>query len=156
MDMAEEEAIGFINQTFEYKGLLEEKAKVNIIGISIISSVIFGISAIILNSEAYFPNIYLGFVIFIIALYIIIELVLAVILSIKVLTELNIHYQLLPSDLFKPQVIKQQIIGFSYEMNIYQNVRRNNYINSSYKSIRNALISLLVLFILISLISLLS
>lgn len=142
------EAEVFLDRTLDYKKSLEEKAKTNVIGITIASSLILGLSATISSNNISYLS--LRIIAFGLAVFSILQMIIAGILSSIVLSELNRHYQLFPEDITDPEDQKLRTIAIDTELNINLNVRRNNYMNSSYKSIKIAIISLLVLFLFLA------
>ena len=136
----------FLNRTLDYKKTLEEKAKTNVIGITIATSLILGLSTVINSDNISFLS--LRIIAFGLAVFSIIQMIIAGILSSAVLAELNRHYQLFPQDIIDREDEKLRTIALDTELNTNLNIRRNNYINSSYKSLRIAIVSLLILFLL--------
>ncbi|WP_270505851.1 hypothetical protein [Paraclostridium sordellii] len=130
------------------KKQFEDKAKSNLIAISISVSIILGLIKPL-------NEVYDKYNCKIVNIFLMILGVLAVILmlyggnlSLKVLMEKNIIYKVRKSQLEEEGESLKKVYGMYGELNDINNTIRNNYINTSYKCIRNALIILSVIFII--------
>ena len=132
------------------KDKLEDKAKTNVIGITIAVSLISGSYTFLNNIYSKYNSTVVQWSSFILLFLIIIYLLVAGIQSIRVLCDLNL------ASVPKTEALlnKGNTLNEDYEnctkYNNYYNMMRNNVICSSYYSIRNALIGLLILLIIIS------
>jgi hypothetical protein len=75
-------------------------------------------------------------------------MILAGLSSIKLIGDIIIQYELYPGDTKLPDNELLDLIALDTEINVKYNTIRNNYLSSSYESIKKSLIGLLVLFIL--------
>ena len=132
-------------QTFKTKDKLEDKAKSNVMGITISVSLIVGSTNLLsyVNSEAE-------------RLYIIILLIISVFymivsgwLVIHMLIDENETYVIKLNSLAEGGGSLRADYDQCILLNQYKNLIRNNYLFASYACIRNALISLFIMFLLI-------
>lgn len=124
----------------------EEKAKTNIIAISISVTITIGLINPISNIYEKYNNIYFGFFLFIISIFIVMFMLYGGIISLKVLMDKNIVYKIGLTELSEDEKSLKNIYGMYGELNEINNTIRNNYINTSYKCMRNALILLSLIF----------
>jgi len=138
----------FLNKTFEARKSLEDKAKTNVFGVTIAVSLMIGLSQVFYNN---FPsNLFLRVLTIILAFYSLTSMVLATILSLMVLGKLNRVYDLNPSDKSLTLISeKLATIAINAELNMNYNIKRNNYLYSSYGLITTFLLSLSILFLLV-------
>ena len=131
--------------TIETKNRFEDKAKSIIAALTIAITLILNISNIIDTISIKIPIPYFNYIIFIMAFFSIIYMLMAGIMSIQVLIKENIVYPISLNDR-----------TFDNKINVYkrttqncnQNLIRNNIIYAAYLSIRNSAICLLIIFIL--------
>lgn len=146
--LAISEAEVFLTKTFETRKTLEDKAKVNVLGVTISVSFIIGLSQVFHNN---FPiNLLLRCAAVIFASYSLISIILSTILSLMILVSFNKVYDLYPID--KSLASNSEMldaIAVCAELNMNYNMKRNNYLYSSYGLITNFLISLSILFLLV-------
>lgn len=83
----------------------------------------------------------------ILGIYALLSVILATVLSLFILGKYNRVYDLTPSDKSTNNV---QTIALNVELNSLYNVKRNNYLYSSYMFMINFLVSLSILFILLT------
>jgi hypothetical protein len=138
----------FLNKTFEARKSLEDKAKTNVFGVTIAVSLMIGLSQVFYNN---FPsNLFLRVLTIILAFYSLTSMVLATILSLMVLGRLNRVYDLNPSDKsLVSNFEKLRAIAINAELNMNYNIKRHNYLYSSYGLITTFLLSLSILFLLV-------
>lgn len=137
-------------ETFEVKNRFEDKAKTNVIGITIAITVIMGTSSLTGSIISKYPYAALHWLSFAILLASIIYLIVSGIAAIDVLFNENtmsiVDLPDLSADNHKTKVKYDDCTS----RNINRNIVRNNIVNSSYICIRNALICMMVLFVLVS------
>lgn len=127
--------------TIETKNRFEDKAKTIIAALTIAITLILNLSKIIDTIGTKIPLPYFGYVIFILAIFSILYMLMAGIMSIQVLIKENLLYQIS----LEKRTDKKRIFQ-STQQNINQNLIRNNIIYAAYLSIRNSVICLLVIF----------
>lgn len=137
-------------ETFEVKNKFEDKAKTNVIGITIAITVIMGASGLTGSLISKYPYFVLHWVSFIILLAAIIYLLVSGIDAIKVLFDENAMSTVDLPDLTADDVDTKEKYDNCTNRNINRNIVRNNIVYSSYICIRNALICMMVLFVLVS------
>jgi hypothetical protein len=139
----------FLNKTFEARKTLEDKAKTNVLGVTIAVSLIIGLSQVFYSN---FPSSSLHRVLTIIlAFYSLTSMILATILSLMILGKFNKVYDLYPSDKsLASNSEKLEAIAVNAELNMNYNIKRNNYLYASYGLITNFLLSLSVLFLIVA------
>lgn len=136
------------DETFKTKEKIEDKAKTNIIGISISITLIMGASGIlsVLNNKYLSPAV--SWVAFVLIVASIIYMLTAGILIIRLLTNENVVYMVTLSELASGEEILRDQYGKRISQNQNKNVIRNNYLFTSYECIRNSLVCLFVILIL--------
>lgn len=136
------------DETFKTKEKIEDKAKTNIIGISISITLIMGASGIlsVLNNKYLSPAV--SWVAFVLIVVSIIYMLTAGILIIRLLTNENEVYMVTLSELASGGEILRDQYGKRISQNQNKNVIRNNYLFTSYECIRNSLVCLFVILIL--------
>lgn len=139
---------GWYDETFKAKEKIEDKAKTNIIGISISITLIMGASGIlsVLNNKYLSPAV--SWVAFVLIVVSIIYMLTAGILIIRLLTNENEIYMVTLSELALGGEILRDQYGKRISQNQNKNVIRNNYLFTSYECIRNSLVCLFVILIL--------
>ncbi len=137
-------------ETFEIKNKFEDKAKTNVIGITIAITVIMGASGLVNSLTNKYPSAIFHWVSFFILLVAIIYLLVAGIEAIRVLFNENTMSTVDISDMSVDNLKVKDKYSDCINRNINRNIIRNNIVYSSYICIRNALICMMVLFVLIS------
>ena len=137
-------------ETFEVKNKFEDKAKTNVIGITIAITVIMGSSNLTGLLTNKYTSPFLHWFSFIILLVAIIYLLASGIAAIRVLFSENTVSTVDLSDLSTDDRRTKEKYDDCTNRNIDRNIIRNNIVYSSYICIRNALICLIALFILVS------
>lgn len=139
------DAEGYLTKTFDARKTIEDKAKINVLGVTISVTLIMGLSQALNNS---FPMLNsLKIFTIILGIYALLSVILATVLSLFILGKYNRVYDLTPSDKSTNNV---QTIALNVELNSLYNVKRNNYLYSSYMFMINFLVSLSILFILLT------
>lgn len=136
------------DETFKTKEKIEDKAKTNIIGISISITLIMGASGIlsVLNNKYLSPAV--SWVAFVLIVVSIIYMLTAGTLIIRLLTNENEVYMVTLSELASGGEMLRDQYGKRISQNQNKNVIRNNYLFTSYECIRNSLVCLFVILIL--------
>lgn len=137
-------------ETFEIKSKFEDKAKTNVIGITIAITIIMGASDLTGLLTNKYTSSFWHWISFIILLVAIIYLLASGIAAIRVLFSENTVSTVDLSDLSTDDIKTKEKYDDCTNRNINRNIIRNNIVYSSYICIRNALICLIALFILVS------
>lgn len=137
-------------EAFEVKNKFEDKAKTNVIGITIAITVIMGASGLTGSLISKYPSFILHWVSFAILLAAIFYLLVSGIDAIRVLFDENAMSTVDLPDLAADDVDTKEKYDDCTNRNINRNIIRNNIVYSSYICIRNALICMMVLFVLVS------
>lgn len=131
--------------TIDAKNRFEDKAKTILAALTIAITLILNLSKIIDTVLVKFEHPVVNIIIFILAILAIIYMLMAGIMSIQVLIKENILY---PIPLIDRTSQDRKSIYIKTQLNINQNLIRNNIIYSAYRSIRNSVFCLVVIFIL--------
>lgn len=138
------------SDTFKIKDKLEDKAKTNVIGITITISLILGASGIVSTIYGKYPHFYIKWIAFGVLSSAVIYMISAGILAIQVLITNNKMYFVNVAN--STEVSDEQILLLEYkdciDLNRLQNLIRNNSIFTSYECIKNALFCLFLIFVL--------
>lgn len=124
----------------------EEKAKTNLVAISISVTITFGLIKPITDTYDKYDNLYIKFFLFIISILIVMFMLYGGIISLKVLMDKNIVYKVGLKELSEDKKGLINVYGMYAELNEINNTIRNNYINTSYRCMKNALILLSLIF----------
>lgn len=130
--------------TIEAKNRFEDKAKSIIAALTIAITLILNISKIIDTITTKIPLPYFNYIIFVLAVFSIMYMLMAGIMSIQVLIKENLLY---PISLMDRTRQNKKNIFKATKQNINQNLIRNNIIYAAYLSIRNSVICLLIIFV---------
>jgi len=136
---------GDYKDAIETKNRLEDKAKTIIAALTIAVTLILNLSSILDTISYRYNSSIIDISIFILAILAIIYMLLAGVMSIHVLIKENIAYPLLAK--IRTKQNKEEIYRIT-QLNVNQNLIRNNIIFSAYRSIRNSVICLVVLFVI--------
>lgn len=135
--------------TFKVKERLEDKAKVNIIGITISVSLIVGATGLLSSINTKFENSFVPLCAAILLIASVAYMIISGCLVIHMLTNENETYHVSLNSIAKDE----RTLRGEYDKCIAQNQRkntiRNNYISTSYACIRNSLVCLFILFLFI-------
>lgn len=126
----------------------EEKAKTNLIAISISVTITLGLIKPIIDIYQKYQSIYVSNMIFIISIFTVGFMLYGGVESLKVIMDKNIIYKIGIKELSEPKESLKKIYGMNGELNEINNSIRNNYVNTSYKCMKNALVLLIVIFLL--------
>lgn len=131
--------------TIETKNRFEDKAKTIIAALTIAITLILNLSKIIETISDKFDILAINYFIFVLAVLAIVYMLIAGIMSIQVLIKENLLYSI---PLQERTLKNKKSIYIKTNLNINQNLIRNNIIYSAYRSIRNSVLCLVVIFIL--------
>lgn len=126
----------------------EDKAKNNLIAISISVTIMLGLITPINQIYTKYNNTVIKIIGILLCLGVVFFMLYAGILSLKVLMEKNIVYKVSLIDLNGNDDSMKKIYAQDIELNEMNNTIRNNYINTSFRCIRNALVFLVVIFMI--------
>lgn len=131
--------------TIDAKNRFEDKAKTILAALTIAITLILNLSKIIDTVLAKFESPVINILIFVLAVLAIVYMLMAGIMSIQVLIKENIVYPISLTDKISQD---KKSIYITTQLNINQNLIRNNIIYSAYRSIRNSVLCLVIIFIL--------
>lgn len=131
--------------TIDAKNKFEDKAKTILAALTIAITLILNLSKIIDTVLAKFEHPAVNVLIFVLAILAIIYMLMAGIMSIQVLIKENIVY---PIPLTDRTGQDKKSFYIKTQLNINQNLIRNNIIYSAYRSIRNSVFCLVIIFVL--------
>lgn len=131
--------------TIDAKNRFEDKAKTILAALTIAITLILNLSKIIDTILEKFENPLVNMVVFVLAILAIIYMLMAGIMSIQVLIKENIVYPITLIDRTKRD---KNSIYIKTQLNINQNLIRNNIIYAAYRAIRNSVFCLVIIFIL--------
>jgi len=134
--------------TFKTKDKLEDKAKTNVIGITISITLIMGASGTLSTLNRRFPSLVLSWITFALVVVTVVYMIIAGLLAIRMLIGENEIYIVELNSLASGGTALRDDYAKCIFMNQIKNTIRNNYIFTSYKCIKNSLIVLFVVFIL--------
>lgn len=137
----------FYNDSFDIKNKPEDKAKLNIAGLTISISLILGLSTLIGKINERIDALWIRFTVVAVSTIALLYMILAGILSIAVLIKHNEVYKMQPHDFTGDEEIQKKAYALNTELNVNKNIIRNNYIYTSYECIRNSFICLVIIFI---------
>ena len=137
-----------LNDTIEKKKTLEDKAKSTLIAITISTTLIANILKFLqdINGNPIFVMILLLSIGFLSLLY----MVVAGLLSLYCISEVNTVAVMYPEDYLLPKEEKKTQIADNIEYNFLNNLKRNNLMTASYKCIIVSLLLLIIFFIISS------
>jgi hypothetical protein len=140
-----------LKDTLETKRILEDKAKSTLIAVTITSSLIVNLlnSLHDMKSNSKLLLVLLAVVGFASLLY----MVIAGVLSLYSIGEVNTYAKMFPEDYLLPEKEKRTLMADNVEYNYLYNLKRNNFMSTSYRCIITS-ISLLVFIYIITLIDL--
>lgn len=133
------------DDTFRMKDKLEDKAKINVIGITIAITLIMGASGVLNTISEKFPIPVLQWLTFVLLAVAVIYLLIAGIIVVKVLIDENIVYTVSLNSFASNVATLRSDYDKCIVQNRTQNLIRNNSVYSSYECIRNALVCLFII-----------
>lgn len=138
------------DDTFRRKDKIEDKAKTNILSVSISITLIMGASGLLSDVKSKFVgHAWIAWTVFILFIIAVIYMLSAGILVIKMLTNENSMEHILITSLANGGEELRNEYSICIKKNNYRNFIRNNYVFTSYECIRNALFCLFVVLIVI-------
>ena len=135
-------------ESFDKKNKLEDKAKTNVIGLTIAITLITGASGIIKTIDSKFPIGFVQWISFFILLVSVVYLIIAGILAVKALCSENTMFFISEDTLLRKDLNGLLEYDECIEKNEKYNTIRNNLIYSSYACIKNSLICMVAILIL--------
>lgn len=132
------------DDTVHMKNKLEDKAKTNVMGITIAVTLILGAPNMMDAILKKYPFVAFGWLVFALLMGSVLYLIIAGILSIKVLVAENVLYTIDFSNIVRGGEELKLDCDKRTAQNRTQNLIRNNYIYASYGCVRNALICLFI------------
>ncbi|KTE90022.1 hypothetical protein AT727_08830 [Desulfitobacterium hafniense] len=136
------------DDTFRMKDKLEDKAKINVIGITIAITLIMGASGVLNTISEKFPIPVLQWLAFVLLAVAVIYLLIAGVIVVKVLIDENIVYTVSLNSFASGEAALRSDYDKCIVQNRTQNLIRNNSVYSSYECIRNALVCLFIILLL--------
>lgn len=136
------------DDTFYIKDKLEDKAKINIIGITIAITLIMSSSGVLNVISEKFPTPLIQWSSFVLLAAAVLYLLTAGIIAVKVLFNENIVYTVALDSFASNETTLRSDYDKCTVLNRTQNLIRNNSVYSSYECIRNALVCLFVILLL--------
>lgn len=135
---------------FEYKKSFEEKAKISIVGITIAISIIFAWTTFLDQFyDGHNVSIWVTLIIIILSAFSLFNMLVASFLSLKMIGDMNVFYKLQPTNFTLEEGKKKKKIAQYIEHNYIYNLRRNNYLYASFKSLLISIITFVVVFCII-------
>jgi hypothetical protein len=146
-----DEILPFYQKTLETKKTLEDKAKISAVGITISTSIIVGLSGLLLNLNIDMKQLDAsGIMLIILCVIVIIHINISGILALLVIGNKNKVYQLFPED---SQIEKQEqakYLSIYTEQNANLNIIRQNFVYSSFVHLIYSVVLLSMIFILVT------
>lgn len=131
------------------KDKMEDKAKANIVAVTIAITLILGASNLLNSIYTKFPYAYISWISFILFVLAVVYMIIAGVTSIRILVNENLLFTIPLKTYASTDVDLREEYDTCTEANIYQNLIRNNGINTSYECIRNALICLFAIAVMV-------
>ncbi len=136
------------DDTFRVKDKLEDKAKINVIGITIAITLIMGASGVLNTVSQKFPIPVLQWLAFVLLAVTVIYLLIAGIIVVKVLIDENTVSTVSLNSFASDEATLRSDYDKCIVQNSTKNLIRNNSVYSSYECIRNALVCLFIILLL--------
>lgn len=148
LNIEDEILLDALNDTIEKKKVLEDKAKSTLIAITISTTLIVNILKFLqdIRGNSIFAMIFLLIISFLSLLY----MVVAGLLSLYSIGEINTVAMMYPEDYLLPEQEKKTQIADNIEYNYLNNLKRNNLMTTSYKCMMVSVLLLVVVFIISS------
>jgi hypothetical protein len=138
---------GLYSDEMHRKDKLEDKAKINLVGITIAISLILGASNFLtVISGKYHCSIF-SWIVFILFIVAVLYLLIAGILAFEMLMNGNIIHTIDLRSFAADDAVLRQDYGKCISQNREKNCIRNNYVFTSYECIRNSLVCLFILLV---------
>lgn len=137
------------NSSLERKKTIEDKAKINVLGVTLVVPLITAVSSSIIKLYSLVQIEIIKYILFLIGIAPIIYIVIGGILALEVLMNKNKIYMLYETEKILKKSLQKKSYAINIELNGYSNIIRTNYICTSYQCIRNGLCILLILFTIV-------
>lgn len=146
-----EEISPFYNKTLETKKTLEDKAKISAVGITISTSIIVGLSGLLLNLNIDINQLNIvNIILIILCVLVIIHINISGIIALLVIGNKNRVYQLFPEDSKLDEKEKANWLAIYTEQNTNLNIIRQNYVYTSFRHLIYSIILLSLIFIFVT------
>lgn len=146
IEIDEKVLLDTLKDTIENKKILEDKAKSTLIAITISSSLIINILKFIQDMKD--SSAILAIILAIAGFLSLLYMIIAGVLSLYSIGEINTVATMYPEDHLLPQQEKNTQIADNIEHNYLNNLKRNNFMTTSYKCIITSISLLVVIFII--------
>ena len=145
-----EELENIQEETFEYKKILEDKAKISAIGISVSTSIALGLLTFLIGFfDSHLILSYVKFLILFLSFFSLSNMLMAGFFSLKLIGDLNVFYKTFPAQMKLPAKEKKELLAKNIEINVIYNILRNNHLYASYKSLISSIFYLICVFVIV-------
>ena len=138
--------LSLLKDTVENKKTLEDKAKSTLIAITISTTLIINLLNFLKNMES--NSIILTSFLVILGILCVFNMIIAGVLSLYSISEINTVANMFPEDYLLPDQEKRLQISDNIEYNYLNNLKRNNFMTTSYKCMISSISLLLIIFII--------
>ncbi|OGU33020.1 MAG: hypothetical protein A2057_15700 [Ignavibacteria bacterium GWA2_35_9] len=146
-----EEIQPFYKKSIEIKKTLEDKAKISAVGITISTSIIVGLTGLLLNLNLNFFDFSLANItLLILCILVILHINISGILALLVIGNKNKVYQLFPENSKLDQKTKSEYLAIYTEQNTNMNIVRQNYVYSSFIHLIYSVVLMSLIFIFVT------
>lgn len=146
-----DEILPFFEKTIETKKTLEDKAKISAVGITIATSIIVGLSGLLLNLNIDIKQLtILNIILIILCILVILYINISGILALLVIGNKNKVYQLFPEDCKLNKKDQAKSLAIYTEQNANLNIIRQNYVYSSFIHLIYSVVILSFIFVLVT------
>lgn len=139
------------NETYKAKDKFEDKAKTNVVAITIATTMIMGSFGLMTSLHNKYDCAFINWMIFILLFCAIAYMLVAGILAIRVLFHENIMYDVSIESISKQDEESKMEYNVAIQKNINQNIIRNNITSASYECVRNAIACIILVFVFVAL-----
>ena len=136
------------SKSLDRKKLLEDKATVNVLGVTIFISLVSILSSNVIKIYSIIQNSFVEILVFLAASLAVFYMFYGGILALEVLMSVNKIYILNEEETLISEGLQKKVYAKNIDLNGYYNTIRNNYIYSSYQCIRNSLIIFVIIFLI--------
>lgn len=141
----------FFEKTIEIKKTLEDKAKISAVGITIATSIIVGLSGLLLNLNIDIKQLTIfNIILVMLCVLVILYINISGILALLVIGNKNKVYQLFPEDCKLKKKEQAKYLAIYTEQNANLNIIRQNYVYSSFIHLIYSVVILSFIFILVT------
>lgn len=135
------------NKSLERKVTIENKAKINVLGVTIFTSILTAVTKNVILLYSAINNEYMQFFFYISGIITVFYIMVGGYFALKVLMTRMYIYLTVEKVRILPYDIQKNFYGKNIELNGYSNLIRTNYIYTSYQCMRNGLFIFFFLFI---------